>query len=574
MTLGGEGRAFLLALGVAMAPRSARLKASQLVGVEGGRLALAVYVFGASLVMQALRRFWFQLLHRGLRGLLSNALASVLQTAIRLPVLRGIVQKAVKKELTDIERKMHGDGDPRARLQLPAEGMGEKEIINEVQRMHEEEVAACDESQGRKWGGIYHLPEGPVVNVQNTVWGLYNSTNALYEGVFPSVRKFEAELVSWVMHLVHGDTETGGGVLTSGGTESVLIGALAYREQGVKRGIARPRIVAANTCHPAIVKACHYFGMELTKIPVNETTGFALSAKAVRPYLTRDVVCIYASAPTFPHGVVDHIEDLAALARSRGVGVHVDNCMGGILLSYLDRQQLTKPHQLWDFRAKGVTSISVDIHKYGNASKGVSVVAFAERELRQLTYVPVTDGCEGLYVTSTLQGSRGGAGIAQAWATMLHYGEEGYMSLAREMHELHSGYQAIVERIPGLRVLTTCHACIIPITSDKHNIYGIASLMEEKGWNLFTGQFPPVLSVCIGELHKGLVETFEADLRAAVAKMEQEPTFKPKGAAAVYGAMATTPGVILEDIVRHYMDLKLSVKAPSGEQEPTSKPED
>jgi len=390
---------------------------------------------------------------------------------------------------------------------------------------------------------------------------MYNSTNTLYEGVFPSVRKFEAELISWVVHLLRGDPKAGGGILTSGGTESVLIAALAYRELGRKRGIAAPRVLAANTCHPAIVKACHYFGMELTKIPVSFSTGFALSVGAVRPYLTSDVVCIYASAPTFPHGVIDHVEDLAKLAMSWGVGLHVDNCLGGILLSHMDEQQLTRPHQPWDFRVPGVTSISVDIHKYGNASKGVSVVAFRDAALRRLTYVPVTDGCEGLYVTSTLQGSRGGGVIAQAWATMVHLGERGYTEHARTMHDLHERYQGAVRKVPGLRVLCDCHAAIVPIASDRHSIYAIASLMEDRGWNLFTGQHPPVMSICLGELHGQLLEPFEHDLHAAVQFMDEHPEHMPTGSAAVYGAAASTPTVIMEEVVRRYVDVKLSVKA-------------
>lgn len=282
------------------------------------------------------------------------------------------------------------------------------------------------------------------------------------QGVFPSVRKFEAELISWVLHLLHADSGSAGstgstgstssacGLLTSGGTESVLLAALSYRELGLQRGVATPRVLAANTCHPCIVKACHYFGMKLTKIKVDASTGFALTAAAVKRHITSDVVCIYASAPTFPHGVIDHVEDLGRLAESKGIGLHVDNCLGGILLSYLDSKNLTPGHQLWDFRAKGVTSISVDIHKYGNASKGVSVVAFRDPNLRRLTYVPVTDGCEGLYITPTMQGARGGAVIAQAWATMLSFGQAGYEHFAAEIHKSHIRCQEIVNSIPGL----------------------------------------------------------------------------------------------------------------------------
>ena len=192
--------------------------------------------------------------------------------------------------------------------------------------------------------------------------------------------------------------------------------------------------------------------MTLTKIVVDESSGFALTSRHVRRYITGDVVCIYASAPTFPHGVVDHVEDLGKLAASRGIGLHVDNCLGGVLLSYMDKQRLGNGHQRWDFQVPGVSSISMDIHKYGNASKGASVVAFRDPALRRRTYVPVTDGCEGLYVTPTMQGARGGAVIAQAWATMLSFGDTGYKTFAAHINKTHTLYQDVINGIPGLQL--------------------------------------------------------------------------------------------------------------------------
>lgn len=463
---------------------------------------------------------------KGLRGMLAHVSKHILAAACSLPYVRSIVDREVGKELAAIEKKMHGNGDSQAMVTLPHEAMSSSEIWHQIQELHAAE-ASVYVGVAKKWAGIYHSPDGELVDLQNRVWSLYNCSNTLYEGVFPSVRKFEAELISWVLHLLHADSGSAGstgstssacGLLTSGGTESVLLAALSYRELGLQRGVATPRVLAANTCHPCIVKACHYFGMKLTKIKVDASTGFALTAAAVKRHITSDVVCLYASAPTFPHGVIDHVEDLGRLAESKGIGLHVDNCLGGILLSYLDSQNLTPGHQLWDFRAKGVTSISVDIHKYGNASKGVSVVAFRDQNLRRLTYVPVTDGCEGLYIT------------------------------------------------PTMFVLCKCHSCIVPVGSNKYNIYAVASVLEEKGWNLATGQNPPYLGICIGERHSQILDSFEEDLCSTVAFLDGNPSYKPAGAAAVYGAMSTTPTAILEEVVKRYVDMRLWVKpkADSG----------
>mmetsp|Transcript_49385 Transcript_49385/g.105089 ORF Transcript_49385/g.105089 Transcript_49385/m.105089 type:complete len:576 (-) Transcript_49385:155-1882(-) len=563
-----ELRAVLVAAAAALAPEPVHqrvlLQLRRWGVVVHGRWQLSLQLFGLAFIWPVLRQLLLQWRHAGIRGFVSMVFSKLVASIVELPIIRGVVRKELSKEIVAIENKILGNGDPTARVCLPKDSVPSHQIKGELEELMRQEHEQKSGTGGKQWAGIYHESHGPLVDLQNQVWSMYNSTNTLYEGVFPSIRKFEAELVSWVLHLVHGDPEAGGGLLTSGGTESVLLGALAYRELGRSRGIEVPRIIAANTCHPAIVKACHYFGMSLTKVPVDASTGFALSARAVRPYLAGDVVCIYASAPTFPHGVVDQIEDLAALATSQGIGLHVDNCLGGILLSFLDRLHLSS-HQMWDFRVPGVTSISVDIHKYGNASKGASVVVFANKALRRLTYVPVCDGCEGLYVTSSMQGARGGAIIAQAWATMLHFGESGYLAFAKEIHELHSAYQDIITSIPQLRVLCPCHACIIPIVADRLNIYVIASLMEERGWNLFTGQHPPVMSICIGELHKHTKAAFEADLREAVELAESSPELRPHGAAAVYGAASTTPAVLLKEVIRQYVDVKLSVK-----QQPSS----
>lgn len=250
----------------------------------------------------------------------------------------------------------------------------------------------------------------------------------------------------------HTDGAKAVGLLSSGGTESILLAVLTYREQGRAKGIEEPEILAGISAHPALTKACHYFGVTLTKLPLCPIT-LKLLPETVEKALSRNTVAVYASAPTFTHGIVDPIEDLGTLAEKRGVGLHVDNCLGGFLLSYLSKAGVfTRP---WDFRVKGVTTISCDLHKcvpfyafrlmdngrvrktvsirehvrvgswsrYGHTSKGVSVIAFRTAELRRMSYVPSVDGCEGLYVTPTLQGSRAGGTIAQAWATVCISGE-------------------------------------------------------------------------------------------------------------------------------------------------------
>jgi len=350
---------------------------------------------------------------------------------------------------------MLGEGDPAAQLELPSSGMPAADVITTVTDLKKKEESFYTDA--KKWAGIYHdVSEkgGVLTDLQNTIWGMFNSTNALYPAVFPSIRKFEAEIVAMCLDLLHAgrssgfhgnnirDSQQPVGLLTSGGTESILIAVHAYRELARTRGIEDPEIVCCVTAHPALDKASHYFGVRLVKVDADPSTQ-QLPVESTRKALTKNTVAIYASAPTFPHGVVDPIEELSSLAVENHVGLHVDNCLGGFYLSFLQRQGLFK-HK-FDFELPGVTTISIDVHKYGFASKGVSVVAFRSPELRRLSYIPVSDGLT-LYITPTLQGARGGATMATAWATMLHIGADGYAKAAAELREVEQAIKTGIEK--------------------------------------------------------------------------------------------------------------------------------
>lgn len=342
-----------------------------------------------------------------------------------------------------------------------------------------------------------------------------------------------------------------------------MVAILAYRNHGWSQGIAEPEVICGLSAHPALTKACHYFGVKQVKLELDPKT-MAMDCGAVARAINKNTVAVYASAPTFTHGVVDPIEALGPLCKARGVGLHVDNCLGGFLLSYMARAgAFTKK---WDFEVDGVTSMSVDVHKYGYASKGASVVCFRTAALRRASYVPSVDGCEGLYVTPTLQGSRSGAIIAQAWATVLGVGDDGYAKMARDTVKLMRAVADAVAEIPELELLVEPDAAITPIVATKASgvsIYSVASVLEKKGWNMFTGQHPAVMSVCLGENHNKVIGDWVADLKAAVAHVKAHPGEKLEGQCAVYGAAAAIPDELLDTILRSYVDIRMEVK-PKG----------
>lgn len=484
-----------------------------------------------------------------MRGLIKPILSRVIAGARKVPGVGGVVQGELAKEVASIEKNLLGDGDADAISALPVTGLNASEVTQRLSTLKGKDMS--DAEAKHPWAGIYHPTGTGLSELQLSAIKLYYETNMLFPGVFPSLRKLEAEATAMAVSLVHGKC----GLLASGGTESILIATLAYREKGRTMGIEDPEVICCRTAHPAIEKACHYFGLRL--IQLEQGPHHELQPSAVRKAITSKTVMVYASAPTFPHGVVDPIEELGPLCKEKNIGLHVDNCLGGIYLSFLSKNGDFK--RKWDFQVPGVTSMSVDLHKYGGAAKGASVVAFSNEELRRLTYVPVA-GLE-FYVTPTLQGSRGGAPVAAAWATLMHIGESGYKEQAQNLWAVHQKISAAVAKIKGLKLVLQSDACIVPIEGDGVNIFAVASKMEDHGWNLFTARDPNCVCLCYGEQHVQSADTFIKDLEASTAEVLANPNEKVKGDAAVYSAASVLPDDVLKEVMRSYCDIKMTVKA-------------
>lgn len=395
-------------------------------------------------------------------------------------------------------------------------------------------LGASKEDLVKRWGGIYYDKVKDEYGVGSALSALQESamkefggTNALYPAIWPSVATMHAELIAFVVKLLGGTSDSGCGVLVSGGTESVLLAALAHREEAYARGVARPQIIASSTAHPAIHKAAFYFGMDL-KLVHPEPRTLRLRREDVEPHCNPSTALIYASAPSFSHGVVDDVRGLAGLAASRGCGLHVDNCLGGILLQSLHRAGLLRKGGDAEaaaeaLRVPGVTSVSMDLHKYGYCSKGVSVVVFQNATLRRRTLHPVVavpgnSVSGGNYVTPSLQGSRGGGPIAAAWATVRCMAGDGYLAAARRLHDAFVTMRDGLATVPDLELVGDAELCILAFRSLSFSDQALANAMRSRGWNLSASENPGCLGICLGEQHSSTAATFVADIRAAAAE--------------------------------------------------------
>jgi glutamate/tyrosine decarboxylase-like PLP-dependent enzyme len=438
---------------------------------------------------------------------------------------------------------------------LPEKGAGRQAVLEEMEKLRAIEEARWRE--GFVSGAVYHGDQEHI-DFLCRAYALNSQSNPLHPDVWPSTTKYEAEVVSMTAHMLHGDPEQGVcGTISSGGTESILLAMKTYRDWArATKGITEPELVIPTTAHAAFVKAGDYFGMKVIRIPVG--SDFRADVEATRRAITADTVALVGSAPPFPHGIVDPIEELSGMAHERGIGFHTDGCLGGFLLPWAEK--LGYPVPLFDFRLPGVTSISADTHKFGYAAKGTSVILYRNPELRHFQYFSITDWPGGLYNSPTFAGSRPGGLSAACWAAMVSIGEQGYLEAARRILETAAWIKEEIRRIPELEVIGD-PLFVIAFLSKTINIYQVLEFMTSRGWGLNGLHLPPAIHLCVTLRHTqdGVRERLVTDLREAVAFVREHPG-APQGIGPVYGMAASSEmqGMVTE-VLNWYMDTQYKV---------------
>jgi len=332
---------------------------------------------------------------------------------------------------------------------------------------------------------------------------------------------------------------------------------LAYSNKAKKElGIPNPEIILCNTAHPAFDKAAFYFGVRLVKVTCDPKTQRA-DPKEFEKHITQNTVAMVGSAPNFHAGTFDDIPALAKIALKYDIGLHVDSCVGGFLVQYM-KEAGDKEH-LVDFRVKGVTTISCDIHKWGGAPKGASCALFHSKDLRKHATFTEANYPGGLYVTQGVSGSKPGYAIAAAWATLLHAGKETFIESCRQVRKASKMLAEAIEQTDGIKLIGVPESAVVAFTSDKFDIYMLMGRMKDKNWVLNSVQFPAGvhLGVTLEHCKEGAMEQFIADLKEEVAKLVIEYKDKKLGAQSplIYGSTQAIPDrTIVNDLLCMYVD--------------------
>ncbi|PIE19862.1 MAG: aspartate aminotransferase family protein [Proteobacteria bacterium] len=436
---------------------------------------------------------------------------------------------------------MSGSVDAKA---LPEAGREEEEILEEMRALREEDVNWHD---GKVWSLVFHASD-ELAAFSKQAYGMFYAENGLNPTAFPSLRRFEVEVISMVAKLLGGDLQVVGN-MTSGGTESILMAVKAAREWGRKRGKSDPEMVLPMSAHPAFEKAAHYFGVKAVHVPVRK--DFRVDLRAMRKAINRRTVLLVGSAPQYPQGVVDPIEEIAQLAQRRKLLCHVDACVGGMMLPFV--RDLGHQVPAFDFAVPGVTSMSVDLHKYGYAAKGASIVLYRDAELRKHQYFAYTEWPGGIYVSPTMTGTRPGGAIAAAWAMLNRLGLSGYREIARDVMAAAGRIRAGVAEIEGVDVLGEPTMSVMALGSKTLDIYEVGDALAERGWHLDRQQNPASLHLTINAAHLESTEQLLADLREAAELCQRPPTerlIQRSKLLLVNTAMRVLPGPVATKVTR------------------------
>ena len=401
-----------------------------------------------------------------------------------------------------------------------------RQVISALEDLRRADI---DWRNGRAFSLTY-LATPEALELSERAYAMYAGENALNVAAFPSLRRMQAEVLGFVSDLFHAPSGAAG-FMTSGGTESLLMVSYAAKQR--RPEVARPNIVLPTSAHAAFEKACAYFGIESRRVPVR--ADWRADAAAMRDAIDDSTVLTVASAPQYPQGVVDPIAELGDVALSRGVPLHVDSCIGGMVLAFLEPfAGGTVP---FDFRVEGVTSISVDLHKYGYAAKGSGVIVYRSRELRDKQVFVTDNWLGGMYGSSGVLGTKSGGPIASSWAMINHFGREGYAKLAARTRATTLLLVDAITAIDPLFVMTKPDSTLICFGSADPAVpaHAVADALAVRGWWVDRQSPPPTLHMTVSAHHDKVVDDFVAALRASVADVRASNA--TDGSSGAYGTV-------------------------------------
>ena len=461
------------------------------------------------------------------------------------------VKNKVNLKITEFNQKIEDDfKTSQAKLEfnfndsLNYKGYKTEEITNKLLKLK----GSIDVDLNKVSGTLYNDKE-ELELIQN-IYPIFYKSNPLHPDIFPEISILEKNIIKIASDLFNGDEKTNG-CMTSGGTESILMACYAYKNLGKEKGITSPEIILPVTAHAAFDKASDYFGIKLHKVPINFDT-YTLDIGFLINCINNNTIALVGSAPSYSHGIVDPLEKMSNIAEDYNIPLHVDACLGGFLLPFMERRNFK-----YDFELPGVTSISADTHKYGYSPKGSSIILYRNETYFKKQIFVQEDWNGGIYATPTIMGSKSGNNIVLTWATLNYYGFKGYQDRTHKIIETTQNIITRIKEIDNIHIFGNPQVNVIGIGSKTLNIYQINQEMIKRGWNLNELQLPESIHLCVTLNHcSEIIENkFIEDLSESITETKNS-NVKAEECASVYGSTQKIPDRrLIKDIAKHYIKL-------------------
>ena len=487
-----------------------------------------------------------------------NRLLKYLKNAILKKIKNTSYVKQKKQEAVDTIKGSFFKKDPNYNpiIKLPLIGYSPEKINSELINFKSSSSKTLE--QGKISGTVYTADNKLSEVIINAIKE-YQFSNPLHSDIFPGLKKMESSIVSMCLNLFKAP-DTAIGNITSGGTESIMMAVKAYRDYSRENyDIENPEMIICRSAHVAFNKAAHYLGIKLIIIDERESDR-KMNVDAMKSAINNNTICVVASAPSFPHGVIDPVEEISIILEEHNktstnkVGFHLDSCLGGFIIPFMDITN--NQNSGCNFTTMGITSISVDTHKYGYSPKGSSLILYRERKYAHSQYMVEPNWPGGIYISPTIAGSRSGALIAATWSTLIYHGLNGYLEKTQKIIANVRYITNQLIKIPEINLMAKPDTTVISFTSKKFNIYKLAELLSKKNWNLNALQFPPSVHICLTDVHtKEVCEQFLLDIHDSIKEINDGKADKVGGVFGIYGSSQNiSDRSLIKEIGYEYLD--------------------
>lgn len=547
---------------------------ASMVNIALRNLSPAQLIFRTS-VVNAILYGAYRFYHADKQLMFKNAHNRLYRWLEKNPLTRSVFAKEIAKdldpELDKIDQSLH-ENRTLFFKELPEEGISQEALLGLIEKI-------CDASkyEDRTSGALYKGERFALSEFVAKIHEFAAYTNPLHPDLFENVRQCENEVLKWCADLLNAEeNDPIMGCINTGGTDSIFESVWTHKkwalqEKGFDDG-DRLNVVIPSTAHVAFRKAAEKYGLACKLVDVDPVTG-KVDINKMRAAIDKKTIMIAGSAPNYPHGVIDDIEALSKIALEAKCGLHVDACLGGFLIVFMERLGFKLP--LFDFRLKGVTAVSMDTHKYGFVPKGSSVCAMRKR-VGQYQADFQTRWSGGLYATPSSAGSRSGSNLIQTWAVMAHIGLKGYLQATKDIINTSNALKDELSSRKHISVLYEPEVSVIAFKMRNPNdnlTYLLLSQLEEKGWHLNGLQDPAAMHFCITLKQaesRDFVQKFIKDLDEAVEYVLKHPSEKPRGAGAQYGALKKIPAAVAPQVANklgreyNFLDSRVEASRPNA----------